>query len=106
MKKNFTQAENKILTEIYRRLNYFNNGDVNENLLLLALPSDVKPIKQYDFIVPTSKEIPRALNWYKLTPKGKEFFKNYVTKNKLSEKVNNKLFNNEYIKEFNYSLID
>lgn len=99
-KISFTRNQNKILSEIYRRLNYFHNGDLNTDLLLLALPSDVKIIAEFGLIKPFSKEIARAYNWYNLTEKGKKFFKNYITRYKLDNQSNNKLFTNELVKSF------
>ena len=96
----FTQQQNSVLSEIYRRLNYFHSGDLNTRLLLLALPSEAKKIEPLGIIECTGKEIPRVLNWYKLTDKGKDFFSYYVTKHKLSDDINTKLFNGSYIKKF------
>lgn len=104
MKTTFTQKENSALSEIYRRLNYFHDGDLNTNLLTLATPFQVKEIVELGIIKPISKEIPREYNWYNLTEKGKIFFKNYVTKNKLSDNTNHKIFIGDYVKEFDYNL--
>ena len=103
--KNFTKQQNKILSEIYRRLNYFHSGNLNESLLYLGYPSDAKIISVFELIKPYRKEIPRVLNWYNLTEKGKKFFANYVTKHRLSSKRNSALFSGEYIKNFNKSLL-
>lgn len=86
----FKTPQVKILTEIYRRLNFFHKGNVNEKLMLLALPSEVKSIKEFGIIEPYNKEVPRTTNWYSLTTKGKMFFKNYIKK--ISEKENLELF--------------
>lgn len=101
----FTKEETKILTEIYRRLNYFHDGDLNTNLLLLALPSEVKKIKKYNLVRPSSTEIPKVLNWYKLTKEGKIFFSHYVTKQKLSSDSNTKYFDQNNLKEFDKKLL-
>jgi len=102
----FTKKENEVLEEIYRRLNYFHKGDLNTNLLLLALPSFVKIIKEYKLLTPSNKELPRVYNWYKLTKKGRKFFENYVMKNKMTEEQNLELFNNRgYAKKFNKNLL-
>ena len=80
MKTKFNKAENQVLTEIYRRLNYFHSGNVNADLLLLALPTTAKILSKYNLIaVSSGREIPKALNWYKLTETGKKFFKPYAT---------------------------
>lgn len=100
-RKQFTQAQNKILSEIYRRLNKFHNGDLNTNLLYLGFPSEAKIIAEFNLIECYGKEIPRVLNWYKLTEKGKNFFWNYITKRKLDEDTNHKIFTGQYVKSFN-----
>ena len=102
----FTQKQNKVLSEIYRRLNYFHEGDLNTSLLHLSLPSDVKSISDLGILKPYAKEIPRSLNWYNLTEKGKKFFSNYVTKHKLSNDTNTRIFNGESLMKFNASLLD
>jgi hypothetical protein len=100
----FKKSEKKVLSEIYRRLNYFHNGNVDTKLLMLALPSEIKVIKHLGLVKASSTEIARNLNWYCLTEKGKSFFSNY-TKPYLSEKINEKLFNNEIIINFDYNLL-
>lgn len=106
-KKRFTHEENKILTNIYRRLNYFLGGDLDGNLLYLGLPSDAKIIAKYNLIKPSYRpEIPRILNWYKLTDAGKQFFANYVTKYKLDEDTNLAIFEGIYVKTFDFELLE
>ena len=105
MKSNFIKKENSVLTEIYRRLNYFHKGNVNERLMLLALPSEVKPIKSYGLVKPLRSETPRVLNWYTLTDKGKSFFNNYNRKERrVNETTNQRLFDGEVL-SFDKSLI-
>ena len=99
-KHDFTRSQNIVLSEIYRCLNYFHKGDLSTHLLLLALPSEVKVISEFGFIKPSSTETPRVYNWYNLTEKGKKFFVNYITKYKLDEDLNTKLFTNEWVKCF------
>lgn len=102
-KLNFTLEENRMLTEIYRRLNYFHKGDLNSNILL-EVPSRAKCLIKLGLIQPSySRETPRALNWYKLTEKGQLFFKNYL--DNVNDKVNEALFNG-VIKTFNKLLIN
>lgn len=102
----FTSKENKILTEIYRRLFYFNDGNLNTELLLLSFPSTLKPIKKYGLIQPSisrkgkRNEIPRVLNWYCLTTKGKAFFSNYIIKHLLSDETNHKMFIDNIVLKF------
>jgi hypothetical protein len=103
--KNFTKKQNESLSEIYRRLNCFHKGNLDANLLYLALPSEAKEIIEMGLIKPCSKEVPRALNWYNLTEKGKKFFANYTEKNGISESLAMKIFNREYYKQFDKELI-
>ena len=88
---NFNHSETKVLSEIFRRLNYFHKGNTNKNLMYLALPSEAKKIKKHNLITPISSELPRVYNWYKLTDAGKKFFGNYVRP--ISDKENTDLFN-------------
>ena len=80
MEKNikFTSKENEILTEVYRRLNYFQKGDIHASLMLLQTPHKVKTLKDKKILKCTSMEQKGALNWYELTDSGKELFKNYI----------------------------
>lgn len=94
----FKKSERKVLTEIYRRLNALNNGDLDTKLLLLALPSEVKVIKHLGFLKPASSIIPRVLNWYNLTEEGKKFFSNHL--HKVSNEENLKMFEGEIILDF------
>lgn len=101
----FTKKENLILTEIYRCLNYFHKGNLNERLLFLEYPSKVKVLKEYNLIKPYNVEVEKQLNWYNLTEKGKKFFKKYTRKSKLNEDLNHKMYVGEYVKEFNKNLL-
>jgi len=103
--EHFLKKENEVLTEIYRNLNYFHNGNLDERLMFMEYPSKVKPIMKFGLIKPYNTETPKQLNWYSLTDKGKLFFKRYLTKSKLSEEINFKIFNGEYVKQFNKKLI-
>ncbi|MFW6273014.1 MAG: hypothetical protein ACOC2U_04480 [bacterium] len=58
------------LLECYRRINSFHYGNLNSNLQMLALPSEIKPVSRYFY--PVSQEIPRVYNWYNLTDEGKK----------------------------------
>ncbi len=87
-----------MLTEIYRRLNFFHKGDLNEIMLLSEFPHRAKCLVKLGLIKPYSKETQRVYNWYNLTDKGKLFFSNYIEK--VDEKKNYELFNGE-IKTFN-----
>lgn len=102
--KTFTKQQNRVLTEIYRRLNYFHHGNTKEPLMLLALPSTVKCLDEFKLLRPYSKEIPRARNWYSLTHKGQQFFNNYA-KNGISQNENSRLFVGKVI-EFDIKLLN
>lgn len=89
-----TPTENIQLTEIYRRLGYFKNWNLDSDLLTLHLPSEIKTLKAKDILKPSYKEIPRVLNWYNLTKKGKELLKKHIPKSKkqLTEAENLQIF--------------
>lgn len=102
----FTIKQRKELSEIYRRLNYFHDGNVNAGLMYLALPSQAKTLISLGLITSDSREIPRALNWYRLTVKGKLFFQHYITPDKLSEEDNELLFTCKWIKDFDINILN
>lgn len=91
----FNKKQNRSLTEIYRRLNYFHKGNLNERLMYLAYPSEAKVLRDLGLIQPYSSEIRRALNWYSLTERGKRFFSKYIAP--INEEENQALINGEYI---------
>lgn len=101
-KDKFTTEENRMLTEIYRRLNYFHKGNVNEPFMLLEMPSRAKCLVNISLIEPTCRETPKVLNWYKLTESGKKFFSNYISI--INDDTNTKLFNGE-IETFDKKLL-
>ena len=99
MKNQFTIQENKNLTEIYRRLNYFHFGNVDQKLMIISYPSEVKTLCDMGMIKPTSNELPRIMGWYSLTEKGKVFFKeNYI--HPISHDLNHSMFCGDYVKTF------
>ena len=81
--KKFNKGQNKVLTEIYRRLNWLDKTNLDTNLLLLTIPSEAKKIENLGLIKPFSTEQPRVYSWYNLTEKGKKFFSNYLLTQKL-----------------------
>lgn len=95
----FTKAQNIVLTEIYRRLNYFHKGDLKTTLLIPAYPSEISVIKKYGLIKPYKSEVQRVRNWYNLTDKGKAFFSHYIEE--ISEEKNSLYFTYGYFKIFN-----
>lgn len=98
--------KNSSLYELYRRLFYFQNGDVDTHLLLLANPNTVKDLIKYDVVTASNgKEQKGVANWYKLTENGKTLF-NDLPKDKLSEEVNHALFIEENIPFEIHSIID
>lgn len=98
-----TNEQNKVLSEIYRRLNYFHGGNVNVKILYLAYPSEAKKIARFKLIEPVGQVTPRCLSWYSLTKEGKKLFKRYLTKGKLSDKTNSEIFNGTRIIKFKLS---
>jgi len=105
--KKFSQAENKVLTDIYRRLNYLKLGNLTAKLLYLAFPSEAKILHKYRLIQVSFKpEYPRVLNWYCLTNIGQKFFSNYVTSSTLDEDTNLAIFEGRYVKSFDYSILE
>lgn len=103
--KKFTKAQINVLTEIYRRLNYFHNGDLNKELLLLATTSTVKCVCNLDIIKTYGDERVRCWNWYGLTDNGKQFFSHYITKYRLSEQMNLSLADGSVVIEFDKNLL-
>ena len=99
----FTHKQNKVLSEIYRRLNKFHKGNLDANLLLLAFPYEAKKIKRFNLIEPVSNETARVLNWYKLTEKGKIFFSNYTEE--IDDVTFHELFWGNHVKRFNADLL-
>ena len=98
-RKEFSKNENITLSIIYRCLNYFDSAKLDSKLLCIMAPSEAKKIAKYD-LIQTCDELsasPRVSSWYKLTEKGKEFFKNYLLVEKLSEEENLRLFMGGYI---------
>ena len=95
----FTSQENEILTEIYRRLNTFNKGDLNAKLMLLETLHKVKSLKDKKIIKCVTPETARALNWYELTDSGKIFFADHIQK--ISEDENLQIFEGRKVIDFN-----
>lgn len=91
--KRFLSKDLRILTEIYRRLNYFHNGNLKTQLLLPALPSEVKNLKNLGILKSTNKEQGRVMNWYMLGEKGKNLFQHFIEETRLSEEENLAYFN-------------
>ena len=104
MKRQFTIKERLVLTEIYRRLNYFKNGDLTSKFLLLQTPSAARRIVNLGLIQSSfGVEIERVYCWYCLTEKGKDFFQNYIER--ISEADNSLYFDGIKIKNFNPELL-
>jgi hypothetical protein len=95
----FNKRENIVLTEIERRLRYFEN-DLNTNLLVLLLPSEAKKLKTLGYIMPSNTETPRSMNWYRLDKKGVDLFSK-IDLSKMSEEENTKIFDGSLIKNYN-----
>lgn len=94
----FNNQQNRVLTEIYRNLNYFYFGDLDNNLMAMFLPSQVKCLSKYNFLEPSSEIKPRTMGWYRLTSEGKAFFKNHT--GYIGEDTNEAIFEGRYVKDF------
>jgi hypothetical protein len=68
-KNKLRKQEANNLLECYRRSNMFKNGNLTNESILLALPSEVNNSKKY-VTCTYGREKPRANNWYKLTYEG------------------------------------
>lgn len=91
-------SQNKVLSEIYRRLNYFHKGNLDEPLMYLGRKTEANKIREFALITPYSTEQEKHLNWYKLTEKGKEYFKKYC--HRITEETNYRIFTGEKVLEF------
>ena len=69
----FTPTEQIQLDEVRRRIREFKNGDRNANMIFLGTITEVKTLVKKGILIPYSKEVKRALNWYNLTDFGKQF---------------------------------
>ena len=105
MKNKFNKSESKVLTQIYRCLNYFHGGNVEHNLMVMLYPTEYMILSKYDLIKPYSTTEPRVQDWYNLTENGKKFFSNYITPERLSEELNLSIFEGKMILEFNKGLL-
>ena len=100
----FNKKQTKMFSEIYRMLNYFHHDEsqpLDQKLLIVLYPSQVKSIKDYiklSFrLVPT----PRETDWYMLSDKGKELFSKHLNKHKLSDEENLALLKGTKLINFN-----
>lgn len=96
----FTKSDNQVLTEIERRIRYFNDNNMDSDLLILLFPSEAKSLKNKGYIKPYNKEIKRANNWYNLTSLGKELLSK-INQSKINGKLNQLMFNKEITRNFN-----
>jgi hypothetical protein len=101
--KTFGIRQNQVLTEVYRRLNFFKKGNLDAKTLMLSTPSQMKIIKKFDLLKPSYGESKCCANWYCLTEKGKKFFINYIRK--ISSMENQRLCTKKMI-EFDRSLLE
>ena len=69
----FTPTEQIQLDEVRRRIREFKNGDRNAPMIFLGTITEVKTLVKKGILIPYSKEVKRALNWYNLTDFGKQF---------------------------------
>ena len=86
------QKKKVMMLEAWRRSHMFHKGNCKAELLILALPSEVKGLEEY--IIPSRGLTPRVNNWFKLTPKGQKIVNYLSNKIKFSEKRHNEeIFN-------------
>lgn len=104
-KKSFNKVEKSILNEIYRRVNYFKKGKLDEDLLLIAYPNESKSLVDLGMLNAFSKVESGTLTWYNLTEKGQNFFSNYKIDRKLTEAENHAFFIGEETIDFDFNLI-
>lgn len=103
--KNFNIKQLRVMTEIYRRLNYFQHGKEDQlttKHLITLFPSEVKVVESLGIIKchdSTYVPKPRIYVWYMLTDKGRVFFSNYIEKDRLSEDRNREYYEGK-IKKF------
>ena len=69
----FTPTEQIQLDEVRRRIREFKNGDRNAPMIFLGTITEVKTLVKKGILIPYSKEVKRALNWYNLTDFGNQF---------------------------------
>jgi ABC-type Fe3+ transport system substrate-binding protein len=69
----FTPTEEIQLDEVRRRILEFKNGNKNAPMIFLGTITEVKTLVKKGVLIPYSKEVQRALNWYNLTDFGKQF---------------------------------
>ena len=106
MKNRFNKAESLVLTEIYRRINFFKVGKLDERFLVLFCPSQFKSVEKYGLIKSDSKPTKGAYGWYYLTEKGKEFFSHYLEVKPISEEQNHRYYLGIDIKELDKKLFE
>lgn len=89
-----TASKRNTMLEAYRRTMLIHNGNVSETRTL-ALPSDSKNVKE--FLITTTKVVPRTWGWYKLTDKGKELVQDLIKENIWSEYLNSLIYSNQML---------
>jgi hypothetical protein len=102
--KKFTKKQERLLSEIYRRLNCLCNNNLDEKLLVPAYMSEINPIRRFGLVQPTYNENKGIINWYCLTEKGKLFFSNYVH-NRMAESKSFEIYKGELILSFDVNHI-
>ena len=81
------QKVKNMMLEAWRRVHMFQKGNSGANLLVLALPSQMKGLE--DYFTPSSSLTPRVYNWFKLTSKGQEIVNKLSSQLTFSEKRHN-----------------
>lgn len=92
-KHGLRKKEYVLLLECFRRIHMFKKDNTNkQRMVLLALPSEARPLKERKLIKPFSNEINKALNWYDLTDDGYHIIKDLELKWNKKE-MNDYIFN-------------
>lgn len=80
------------MLEAYRRTMEFHKGDSSKSKML-ALPSELKNVREYFTPSYCALEHKRCLNWYDLTDKGRAIIDDLINTITWSENLNTILFN-------------
>jgi hypothetical protein len=63
-------SEQIVMEEVERRIKEFKDGNKNAPMVFLGFKYETRTLIKKGVLIPYSKEISHALNWYNLTPLG------------------------------------
>ena len=81
MKNQFSKKQNELLRWIYIRINTIYGGKLDQKEMVIFYPNEYKSIQKLGLVKlsnPFTQLKPKVREWYCLSEKGKEFFKNYI----------------------------